>query len=744
MLKAACRPRTIDGSAYILTGALVAILAIFSVIIAVIFPSKINENVQNQINNFILLNSSSSLAYLAFSSSNNAEADVAVLDIYLFNCTNPDDVELGSTPTLVPIGPINLWVRHEIIDTSYDKTKNILSYKDYKYYIPWENDGDNFATGIPNTLTSQELQYKQKILQQQQQQQQTSTNNANLIITLDTKITSLYMPLVTLVAHGYGPSAFENIYNPITHKTDIIPNKINQILTGNCQNFLNHERLQQQQQYNNNNNLYTMDEYNCLLTSEEYVAATTLRTILHNNNIPDNNNNDDPSTNTLFVDRPIQEILFGYSDPIFEALNVLNSNFPKRYPGILGNTTSSMEAHRQNGYNRIYTGNNDITLTNNYIAWDSMDQLYCCAAGPCGNEGSKGSLAKPAWASTWANIVQGTRIDQFPPNIENTNTLRVFSDNFIRTMDLSYQPNIGNNNMNTIYNDIPTLRFGYDPLQFANVLNFPPNEAYYSTPSLPSGLLNTTTCSLGRVPLYYSKPYFYGGNQTLNNGAGLPLGQGITHDTWIDIEPLTGKSIASHYRHQMNVYVDSMPMPSITKTKMILNNKHRQLQGGSGGLFPSLSPVYFPLMWIDYNRETSNTWLNNFRNTIQIPLQTANTIKIITSVLGGLFGIMMIGFIIIGKQRYHIYNTQQLQLNIGSLLSTSSFSTTSSNTNTITKDYITPLLPTTSSSSSSHSSSFGSTIDIYSADTIENISNTNTKQDILLYNLDKELTTLLG
>lgn len=35
-----------------------------------------------------------------------------------------------------------------------------------------------------------------------------------------------------------------------------------------------------------------------------------------------------------------------------------------------------------------------------------------------------------------------------------------------------------------------------------------------------AGLLNTTTCSLGRVPLYHSKPFFLDGNSTLNMRSG--------------------------------------------------------------------------------------------------------------------------------------------------------------------------------------------------------------------------------
>lgn len=698
----------------------------------------------DQLNNFILLNTSSSLAYLAFSSSTNPEADIAVLNINLFNCTNPDAVVLGATPVLEPVGPLLLWVRHEIIDTNYDNNNNILNYKDYKYYVPWETDGDPFATGVSNTLTPQELEYKQRYLNTYPPNpssfsltnSQEGTPSPSMIVTLTTKITSLYMPLVTLVAHGYGPSSFEEVYNTQLQRTEQIPTKVRQIITGDCENY--NSQFSSSTSSSSSETILIIrqpDEYGCMLTMDEYAAATTLRRILSVvvANTNDSTNNDDPSTNTLFVDRSIQELLFGYADPIFEALNVLNSEFPKRYPGILGNTTSRLEAHRQNGYNRVYTGNNDPTVTNNFVAWDNMNELYCCAAGPCG--GSEGSLAKPAWASTWANIVQGSRLDQFQPNLQSTDILRVFSDNFIRTMDLSYQPNIGtsddaNDDTTNNYGNIPTLRFGYDPVQFANVLNFPPNEAYYSTPSLPSGLLNTTTCSLGRVPLFYSKPYFLDGNQTLNNGAGLPLGQSIAHDTWVDIEPLTGKTLSSHYRHQMNVYVDSMPMPSVSKTNP--SSLGRSLQGGNGGLFPSLSPVYFPLMWIDYTMETSPVWLNTYRNTIQIPFQTASTLKLVSSIIGGFLGIAAIGFVLIGKQRYTAYSTQELQLSIASLLSTH-------NSSTVNNDTIDGTSKEDNNTSVHQPNDDHLTAPLLPANVV--IDN---KQRQLLHTLDEELHTLLG
>ena len=131
----------------------------------------------------------------------------------------------------------------------------------------------------------------------------------------------------------------------------------------------------------------------------------------------------------LFVTRQAQELLFGYSDALFQALHETDPSFPNDYPGLVRNET----APPATGLTRMYTGKLTATLARSLLTWEDMSSLLCCAAGPCGPAGPQGTRAHPSWASDDANDVQGTLGLHFQSAVSADDALTLFSEQLVRT-----------------------------------------------------------------------------------------------------------------------------------------------------------------------------------------------------------------------------------------------------------------------------------------------------------------------
>jgi hypothetical protein len=602
---------------------------------------------------------------------------VSTVAVFLFNCTNPDDVISGAKPALEQVGPVAFTVGGRVIDAQWESAtepgvpgsgNDVLSYRQWKYLVPAVAEDTEGGEGAADA------------------------DDAADQSPLSVRITSLYIPLVTLVAHGYGPSSFEA---PAAGAHSPVPTRLRRILTGECDGSeAAAPAVPSSPAAAASDGIVAPDAYGCMLTPREAAAAETLRSAVRQARQAGRLASGDGPFNTLFVVKSARQLLFGYSDPIFEALNVLNPAFPPAYPGIIGNVTSVEEARLTVGRSRIYTGaaGDDGAAVRAYTEWNGMSSLYCCAAGPCGDAGAGGPLAMPAWGTEAANEVRGTGPSQFPRGVSPSDTLRVFTDRFVRSMDLSYQPGLGEgaggetmpSSAGADTSGLPALRFGYAAAQFDNAAHFPPNAAYYMTPDLPDGLLNTTTCSLGRVPLFYSKPYFLGGNSSLNDRSGLPTGKRFLHDTWVDVEPRSGKTLATHMRHQTNVYVDSMQVPDMstprhgagagagadadaaaTTTGRV--GGPRSLQG-SGGLFPMMAAVYFPLLWIDANTQVSQAWVDDFQANVVAPTETAGTLRVVGASAAAFAGVVAVLLLLVARSRRGSFAAARRHVAAGALI----------------------------------------------------------------------------
>ncbi len=630
----------------------------------------------------IALTSPSAPAYASWASSAAPAADVNVLDVFLFNCTNPDDVLAGATPQLEQLGPLTLWQRSLVHDVSWSGAEGEGQPADVVAFKTWRWLAAVAAEEEDTALTEGERAYLQRRRAAAAASSPSGSGSGGGsalslgALSLGTVVTSLYMPLVTLVAHGYGPQSWEEAPTPGAPR---VPGRLRRLLTGEC------DGSETARAAALSSIALVTDEFGCRLPAHEARAVATLRAALgrHGGAADGGRGVGAGPYNTLFVVRRASQLLFGYDDPIFAALHILDSAFPPRYPGLLGNTTSMEQSAMRDGAARMYTGGVNKALARTYLAWDGMGELYCCATGPCGAAGPSGPMASPAWAAEWANAVGGASATQFRRGLSEADVVPVFVDSFVRSMLLSAQGAGGGGDGGgdgggggeeggapspAAAAGIPTLRFAYDAVQFANAAHFPPNAAFHSSAATPDGLLNTTTCSLGRVPLFYSKPYFLGGNATLNAAAGLPAAQAPAHDTWYDVEPTSGKAVAWHWRHQMNVFVDSMPMTAPAPPAPPAAGGRALQGGGGGGLFPSMNPLYFPLLWVDGNGQASQAWADDFVANVMAPTAAAAKVEVVGGVLGGLALAAAAALLLVGRARARTHAVKEWAAGVGALM----------------------------------------------------------------------------
>jgi hypothetical protein len=297
---------------------------------------------------------------------------------------------------------------------------------------------------------------------------------------------------------------------------------------------------------------------------------------------------DDPGTGLIFAERPARDFFFGYSDAIFESLNILDERFPPAFPGLLHNTTAAELAVAvataalppgspdpvdpwavyladKLGASVMRTGGRrgaaapaeggaagaaarDTGSPRAVRAWNAMKRLQCCASGPCGALGAAlGGDAQPAWGSRAANEALGAGTEQLFPGLAARNA-SAFLPLGVRALRLEAT------GAAAAVRGVPGLAY-----ELAGSIFAPADDAERAEWNAfgPAGVLNVSSCSMFNAPVFLSKPYFLGGNATLNNRSGLPPGDPALHDSRFVYEPVSGALLAASERWQYNVFLET-------------------------------------------------------------------------------------------------------------------------------------------------------------------------------------------
>ncbi|XP_048410138.1 platelet glycoprotein 4 [Stegostoma tigrinum] len=279
---------------------------------------------------------------------------------------------------------------------------------------------------------------------------------------------------------------------------------------------------------------------------------------------------------SLFQNRTVGELLWGYEDPILKLANYKDTITGIFYPY---NGTSD-------GIYNVYTGKDDISKVAIIDRWMYKKKLTF-------------------WNDSFCDMINGTDASSFPPFVHDREKLYFFSSDICRSIFAEYEQKI-------TLKRIPVLRFVVPPQALASSVENPDNHCYCKDMSVSEnctfgGILGISVCKEGK-PIYISLPHFlYASDEIVNAIDGINPNK-EAHQTYLDVEPITGFTLRVAKRIQINL----MFKPS--KQIDILKNIKK--------------PTYFPLVWLNETGTLDDETAKMFRNSLTTPMTTLGIVQL--------------------------------------------------------------------------------------------------------------------
>lgn len=223
----------------------------------------------------------------------------------------------------------------------------------------------------------------------------------------------------------------------------------------------------------------------------------------------------------LFVTHTVHELLWGYKDELLSLINVFKPEIPA-YFGLY--------------YGKNGTNDGDyvfLTGEDNYLNFTKIVQW-------------NGKMSLDWWTTDKCNMINGTDGDSFHPLVTNNEILYVFPSEFCRSVYLTFSKYES-------VQGLPAFRYKVPAETLANNTD----NAGFCIPKgncLGSGVLNISICKNG-APIIMSFPHFYHAEEKFVSAIEGMHPNKDYHETFVDINPLTGLILRAAKRFQVNVYV---------------------------------------------------------------------------------------------------------------------------------------------------------------------------------------------
>ncbi|KAM9087086.1 lysosome membrane protein 2 isoform 2-T2 [Megaptera novaeangliae] len=153
------------------------------------------------------------------------------------------------------------------------------------------------------------------------------------------------------------------------------------------------------------------------------------------------------------------------------------------------------------------------------------------------------------WTADECNMINGTDGDSFHPLITKDEILYVFPSDFCRSVYITFS------DFESVQG-LPALRYKVP----AEILANTSDNAGFCIPKgncLGSGVLNVSVCKNG-APIIMSFPHFYQADEKFVSAIEGMHPNKEYHETFVDINPLTGIILRAAKRFQINVYVKKL------------------------------------------------------------------------------------------------------------------------------------------------------------------------------------------
>ncbi|XP_002717150.1 lysosome membrane protein 2 [Oryctolagus cuniculus] len=226
----------------------------------------------------------------------------------------------------------------------------------------------------------------------------------------------------------------------------------------------------------------------------------------------------------LFVTHTVDELLWGYKDEILSLIHVFRSDISPYFGLFYGKNGTN------DGDYVFLTGEDSYLNFTKIVEWN-------------------GKTALDWWATDKCNMINGTDGDSFHPLITSDEVLYVFPSDLCRSVYITFS------GFESVQG-VPALRYKLP----AEILANTSENAGFCLPQgncLGSGVLNASICKDG-APIIMSFPHFYQADERFVSAIGGMHPNKEDHETFVDINPLTGIILRAAKRFQINVYVKKL------------------------------------------------------------------------------------------------------------------------------------------------------------------------------------------
>jgi len=220
------------------------------------------------------------------------------------------------------------------------------------------------------------------------------------------------------------------------------------------------------------------------------------------------------------------------------------------------------------------------------------------------------------WGDTYCAAINGTDGSLFPPFVEKSWTMYIFTTDLCRTVFLEFTEEIERMG-------IKGYRFVAPEAMLAAPKNNPDNACFCNDtdPTSPKcgegGIINIASCK-GGAPIVMSTPHFYEGAQEYIDKFGMKPSKEL-HETVIDVEPHSGLNLAANKRIQVNMEIEPVPeIPALAKIP---------------------ERLIFPLLWADEEARIDEETADDLKKRLLTPVKIIGIVKWV--VLG--LGIVLVG-----------------------------------------------------------------------------------------------------
>ncbi|KAM4635090.1 lysosome membrane protein 2 isoform 2-T3 [Polymixia lowei] len=239
---------------------------------------------------------------------------------------------------------------------------------------------------------------------------------------------------------------------------------------------------------------------------------------------------------TLFTTRTVDELLWGYRDPLLTRLAPSYPDVEEIF-GLM---------YKKNGTNDgefvYHTGEQNYMDYGRVQTWRGQSQLSF-------------------WTSDQSNSINGTDGSAFHPLLSKDERLYIFTSDLCRTIFMEFEKDV-------VVKGIPAYRFTPPRAVLASKEENPDNEGFCVSPNecLGTGLLKVSPCRKG-APVVASFPHFYLADQKYVDAIEGLSPQREHHQTFLDLNPTTGIPVRANKRAQINILINRIS--GFPKTKAL-------------------------------------------------------------------------------------------------------------------------------------------------------------------------------